>query len=93
MNPPSTATGQQMPAEPLPVRKAVVVADEQVSLRHRATPSSDAKVFNGATVSKDDIVVIMLEEKVDGITFYYIQVDGTRKKGFVKAEYVAESAV
>ena len=36
---------------------------------------------------------IVLEEIVDGTTFYYIQVDGTRKKGFLKAEYVAESAV
>tara|TARA_B110000046_G_scaffold128722_1_gene135220 strand:+ start:344 stop:451 length:108 start_codon:yes stop_codon:yes gene_type:complete len=35
----------------------------------------------------------VLEEIVDGTTFYYIQVDGTRKKGFLKAEYVAESAV
>ena len=48
--------------------------------------NSNAKDFNGAMVSKDDEVQVLLSETTEGVEFHYILV--RRKKGFIKAAYL-----
>ena len=67
---------------------ATVIATEPVALRVRATTDGGSKDFNGAVVSKPDEVEILASEEVGGISFYFIKAG--RKKGFLKAAYVAE---
>ena len=77
---------QPKPAEEALTRQAKVVAEGITELRTRATLDGSAKDFNGAMVSKDDEVQILLSETTEGIEFYYIMVG--RKRGFIRAEYV-----
>ena len=44
--------------------------------------------INGAVVAKPDEVEILAAEEVGGVSFYFIKAG--RKKGFLKAAYVAE---
>ncbi len=74
--------------QPAATRNAQVIADEPVCLRVRATVDGGAKDFNGASVSKGDMVEILCSETTETIEFHYIKAG--RKKGFIKAEYLEE---
>ena len=84
---------QAPPKEPPkePRRPARVIADEPVSLRVRATLDATPKDFNGALVSCHDDIEILMDETVGATQFYYVKCG--RKKGFIKADYVAEDNV
>ena len=80
---PDAANAPSSEPEPTYPVKTVVA---EARLRHKATISDVPSAFNALAVDVGDEVEIIAEAEVDGVCF--LQVRLSRKKGWLKAEYL-----